>query len=42
MLAEQLAVYAHELNFCDLPDDVIHEAKRRIMDSFGSSICTHL
>src|SRR3990172_1467890 len=42
MLADQLALYAHGLNFRDLPDDVVHEAKRRIIDSFGCAMGAYL
>jgi 2-methylcitrate dehydratase len=34
-LAERFANYAVELNFTDLPAPVVHEVKRRVLDSFG-------
>lgn len=37
-LAERLADYAVSLNYDSLPEEVIHEAKRRIIDSIGCSI----
>ena len=35
MLANQLAEYAGNLSFANLPPTVIHEVKRRILDAFG-------
>lgn len=35
MLAQQLADYAKNLRFRALPPEVIHEAKRRVLDSLG-------
>ena len=37
-IAEYLSSYAHGLQFSDLPKGVIHEAKRRVIDSFGCAI----
>lgn len=34
-LARRLAEYAHGLGFADLPAAVVHEAKRRVIDSLG-------
>jgi 2-methylcitrate dehydratase len=35
MLAERLADYAGFLKFQNLPPEVIHEVKRRVLDSLG-------
>ena len=37
-LAERLSRYAANLQYEDLPPDVIHEAKRRLIDSLGCAI----
>src|SRR5437773_8834491 len=37
-LAHQLAEYACSLNFEDLSKDVVHEVKRRVIDSLGCAI----
>ncbi len=37
-VAEVLARFAHGLKFNDLPDAVVHEAKRRIIDSVGCAM----
>src|SRR5689334_8330319 len=37
-LAHQLAEYATSLNFEDLSRDVVHEVKRRVIDSLGCAI----
>ncbi|MEX2356306.1 MAG: MmgE/PrpD family protein [Thermaerobacterales bacterium] len=37
-VTEQLASYAAEIRFEDLPDEVVHAAKRAILDSLGCSI----
>ena len=37
-LAHQLAKYATSLNFEDLSKDVVHEVKRRVIDSLGCAI----
>lgn len=37
-LAERLATYAHSINYEDLPGDVIHEIKRRVIDSLGCAL----
>jgi 2-methylcitrate dehydratase len=37
-LAERLATYAHSINYEDLPKDVIHEVKRRVIDSLGCAL----
>ena len=35
---QSLARYAHQLRFEDLPADVVHEAKRRFIDTIGCAI----
>ncbi|HUK56651.1 MAG TPA: MmgE/PrpD family protein [Nitrospiria bacterium] len=37
-LAERLAAFAHGLSFDDLPRNVVHEVKRRVIDSIGCAI----
>src|SRR6266550_8218025 len=37
-LAEQLAEYAIELKFDELPAPVVHEVKRRVIDSIGCAL----
>jgi 2-methylcitrate dehydratase len=37
-LAHQLAEYATSLNFEDLSKDVVHEVKRRVIDSLGCAL----
>ncbi|MBI2126470.1 MAG: MmgE/PrpD family protein, partial [Thaumarchaeota archaeon] len=37
-VSEYLSKYVHSLRFTDLPKDVIHEAKRRVMDSLGCAL----
>src|SRR2546423_10170665 len=37
-LAHQLAEYACSLNFEDLSKDVVHEVKRRVIDSLGCAL----
>lgn len=37
-LAQRFADYATALRFEDLPPEVIHEAKRRVIDSFGCAL----
>src|SRR6476620_10476055 len=37
-LAQQFAEYACNLKYTDLPDPVIHEAKRRFIDSFATAV----
>jgi 2-methylcitrate dehydratase len=37
-LAERFARYATELRFEDLPAEVVHEAKRRFIDSFATAV----
>jgi 2-methylcitrate dehydratase len=37
-LAEQLAAYSHALSFETLPDTVVHEVKRRVIDSFACAL----
>src|SRR6185369_2723461 len=34
-LAEQFARYAEQLSFADLPREVVHEVKRRVIDSLA-------
>src|SRR3989440_1026122 len=38
VLAERLARYATRLRFEDLPAAVVHEAERRVIDSFGTAV----
>src|SRR6476619_2821155 len=37
-LAQRFAHYATTLRYEDLPQDVVHEAKRRVIDSFGCAL----
>ncbi|HEY3662426.1 MAG TPA: MmgE/PrpD family protein, partial [Chthoniobacterales bacterium] len=37
-LAHRLAAYAYSLNFEDLSPEVVHEVKRRVIDSFGCAL----
>jgi len=37
-LAEQLADYVHSTNYQDIPENVVHETKKRIVDSLGCAI----
>lgn len=37
-LANRFADYATQLSFSDLPKEVVHEAKRRFIDSFGTAV----
>jgi 2-methylcitrate dehydratase len=37
-LANHLAEYASQLKFADLPGPVVHEAKRRFIDSFATAV----
>jgi len=37
-LAEQLADYVHSINYQDIPENVVHETKKRIVDSLGCAI----
>src|SRR5262249_23717301 len=37
-LANQLADYASQLTFDSLPAQVVHEAKRRFIDSFATAV----
>jgi len=37
-LAEKLSDYVHSINYDDVPDNVIHETKKRIIDSLGCGI----
>ena len=37
-LAERLADFAVHLRYEDLPAAVVHEVKRRVMDSFGCAL----
>src|SRR4051812_32425611 len=37
-LAERFARYASKLRFDDLPTNVVHEAKRRVIDSFATAV----
>ena len=34
-IARKMAEYVHSLQFTDLPDEVVHEVKRRLIDSIG-------
>jgi 2-methylcitrate dehydratase len=38
MLADRLARYGHSLTFNDLPEAVVHEVKRRVLDSLGCAL----
>jgi 2-methylcitrate dehydratase len=38
LLAERFARYAAKLRFEDLPGEVVHEAKRRFIDSFATAV----
>ena len=38
MLADRLARYCHSLRFENLSDAVVHEAKRRVLDSLGCAL----
>src|SRR5882724_476855 len=38
LLANRFADYACKLNYADLPAPVIHEAKRRFIDSFATAV----
>ena len=38
LLAEQLADYVHSINYQDVPEKVVHETKKRIVDSLGCAI----
>jgi 2-methylcitrate dehydratase len=38
MLADRLARYCQSLRYGDLPDAVVHEAKRRVLDSLGCAL----
>ena len=37
-LAQRFADYATRLRFEDIPPAAIHEAKRRLIDSFGTAV----
>ena len=37
-LAEQLAEYVHSINYREVPENVVHETKKRIIDSLGCAI----
>jgi len=37
-LAEQLADYVHSINYEDVPENVVHETKKRIVDSLGCAM----
>lgn len=38
MLADRLARYCQSLRYRDLPDPVVHEVKRRVLDSLGCAL----
>ena len=38
MLADRLAQYGHSFSYADLPEAVIHEVKRRVLDSLGCAL----
>jgi 2-methylcitrate dehydratase len=38
MLTERLARYTHSLRYDDLPGEVVHEVKRRLIDSLGCAL----
>src|SRR5712692_1475295 len=37
-LAESLADYSNSLSYRDIPDSIVHETKKRIIDSLGCAI----
>ena len=37
-IAQKLSEYSHSLKYADLPKEVVHEVKRRIIDSLGCAI----
>src|SRR6059036_3307267 len=37
-LAELLAEYSASLDYKDLPENIVHEAKKRVIDSLGCAI----
>jgi len=37
-VAEKMATFAHRLSFDDLPPEVVHEVKRRVIDSIGCAL----
>jgi 2-methylcitrate dehydratase len=37
-IAQKLAEYSHNLKYKDLPHEVVHEVKRRVIDSIGCAI----
>lgn len=37
-IAQELSEYVHSVKFQDVPDDVVHETKKRIVDSLGCGI----
>ncbi len=37
-LAESLAEYSHSLDYAIIPEDIVHEAKKRIINSLGCAI----
>lgn len=41
MLADRLADYAKRLDFAALPSEVIHEVKRRVIDSLGCAMAAY-
>ena len=38
MLADRLAQYGHSFSFANLPETVVHEVKRRLLDSLGCAL----
>ena len=38
MLADRLAAYTRSLGYDDLPSEVVHEVKRRVLDSLGCAL----
>src|SRR5689334_15169165 len=38
MLADRLAQYGRSFSFADLPQAVVHEVKRRVLDSLGCAL----
>ena len=38
MLADRLAAYTRSLGYDDLPAEVVHEVKRRVLDSLGCAL----
>jgi len=37
-LAEELSHYVYSLKYSDIPDNIVHESKKRIIDALGCGI----